>query len=153
MLGWNTVSRLWKGDEGPKWYEAWGGVRADVFLGAQDPGDSPAGKPEALGETVDDEDVVLVDIIDILRSGDGGAVAVAGVVVARVELVADKGRVATAEILDLGQLRIGNDSTSGIAGVGSQDDRGAAGDFLGNLVGMDMVAIFFRERNRNRGEL
>ena len=41
-------------------------VRLDELLGAQDPGDTPAGQAEALGEAVDDEDVVLVDVDDVL---------------------------------------------------------------------------------------
>lgn len=37
----------------------------DELLGAQDPGDTPAGQAEALGETVDDEDIVFVYVLNI----------------------------------------------------------------------------------------
>lgn len=39
--------------------------RLDELFGADDPGDAPAGKAEALGQAIDDEDVVLIDILDV----------------------------------------------------------------------------------------
>jgi hypothetical protein len=126
---------------------------ADVLLGAKDPSNTPSGKSEALGETVNDEDVVLVDILDVLGSRDGGAVAVASVVVSRVELVADKGGAATADVLDLGELRVGNDSAGGVSGVGGQNDGGTTGNFLGNLVGVDVIAVLLGQGDGDGGKL
>lgn len=40
-------------------------LRLDEFLGAQDPGHTPTGKTEALGQTVNDEHVVIVDIKNV----------------------------------------------------------------------------------------
>lgn len=130
-----------------------GDERLDEFLGAEDPRDAPAGEAEALGEAVDNEDVVFVDVDDVLRGADGGAVAVAGVVVARVELVRDEGGALAADVLDLGQLGVGDDAAGGVPRVGGEDDAGAAGDFLGNLFGVDVVAVFFGQGDRDGGEL
>lgn len=86
-------------------------------------------------------------------SADGRAVAVAGVVVARVKLVADQGGALAADVLDLGQLRILHDAAGRVARVGGQDDAGAAGNLLGDLVRVDVVAVLFGQRDRNGGEL
>ena len=39
--------------------------RLDELLGADNPGHAPAGQAEALGQAVDDEHVVLVDVDDV----------------------------------------------------------------------------------------
>jgi hypothetical protein len=49
----------------------------------------PAWKAKTLGQAVDDEDVVLIDVFDVVGGRDDGAVTVAGVVVAAVEFVHD----------------------------------------------------------------
>jgi hypothetical protein len=67
-----------------------GAEGGDEFLGADDPADAPAGEAEALGETVDEEDVVCVNVDDIGCGRDGAAVAVATVVVPGVEFVEDE---------------------------------------------------------------
>ena len=84
---------------------------------------------------------------------DGGAVAVARVVVARVELVADQGGALAADVLDLGQLRVLDDEAGRVARIRGDDDAGAAGDFLSDLVRVDVVAVLFRERDRNGSKL
>ena len=53
----------------------------DELLGSQDPRDTPAGKAEALGKTVDDDHVVVVYVDDVVGGGDDGAVTAGGVVV------------------------------------------------------------------------
>ena len=50
-------------------WEGRGDGRFDEFLGADDPGDAPAGEAEALGEAVDDQDVVFVDVHDVFLLG------------------------------------------------------------------------------------
>lgn len=130
-----------------------GDERLDEFLGAEDPRDSPAWEAEALGQAVDDEDVVLVDVDDVFGGADGGAVAVAGVVVARVELVRDEGGALPADVLDLGQLGVGDDAAGGVPRVGGEDDAGAAGDFLGDLLGVDVVAVLLGQGDGDGGEL
>lgn len=124
-----------------------------LTLGTNDPRNSPSGKSETLGKTVNDEDIILIDILDVLGGGDGATVAVAGVVVARVELVADEGGSATADVLDLSELGVGNDSAGRVSGVGGEDDGSTTGDFLGDLVGVDVVTIALGERDGNGGEL
>jgi hypothetical protein len=124
-----------------------------LTLGTQDPGNSPSGKSEALGETIDDENIVLVDILNVLGSRDGGTITVAGVVVTRVELVADEGGTATANVLNLGKLGVGNDTAGRVARVGGQDDRGTTGNFLSDLIGVDMISILLRQRDRDGSEL
>ena len=84
---------------------------------------------------------------------DGGTIAVAGVVVARVELVHDERGALPADVLDLGKLGVGNDTPGWVPGVGSQDNAGAAGDFLGDLFGVDVVAVFLGQGDRDGGEL
>lgn len=122
-------------------------------LGAKDPGDTPSRQAEALGEPINDEDIILVDILHVLGGGNGSAVAVARVVVAGVELVADEGGAATADVLDLGQLRVRDDPAGRVARVGGQDDGGAAGNLLRDLVGVNVVAILLGQGHGNGSEL
>jgi hypothetical protein len=124
-----------------------------LTLGAKYPGDTPARQAEALGEPINDEHVILVDILHVLGGGNGSAVAVARVVVARVELVADEGGAATADVLDLGQLRIRDDPAGRVARVRGQDDGSTAGNLLGDLVGVDVVAILLGQRHGNGSKL
>jgi hypothetical protein len=42
-----------------------GGLRLDELLGTENPGHAPAGQAEALGQAVDDQDVVFVDVDDV----------------------------------------------------------------------------------------
>lgn len=130
-----------------------GADRLNKLLGAQDPGDTPARETEALGQAVDDQDIVLVDIDNVLGRADGSAVAVASVVVARVELVADQGGVVAANVLDLSQLGVGDNTASGVAGVRGKDDTGTAGNLVGDLVGVDVVAVLLLQGNRDGSEL
>lgn len=124
-----------------------------LTLGAQDPGNSPSGKSEALGKTVNDEDIILIDVLDVFGGRDGGTITVAGVVVTRVELVADEGGTTTADVLNLGKLGVGNDTAGRVARVRGQDDRGTSGDFLSDLIGVDMISILLRQRDRDGSEL
>nr|POE47029.1 hypothetical protein CFP56_00361 [Quercus suber] len=88
-----------------------GATGADSFdevLGPDDPGHAPTGQAEALGQAVDDEHVILVDVFDVVRRADDGAVAVGRVVVAAVELIHDQSGAVTAVVLDLSQFWVGN---------------------------------------------
>jgi len=123
------------------------------LLGSYDPSDSPTWETEPLGEAIDDKNVVFVDIFDVLCRADSSPVAVAGVVVTTIELIHNKRRSISADILDLRKLWILHHLPSGIARVGSQDDRGTTCDFLGNLVRVDMVSILLRQRGWDCGEL
>jgi hypothetical protein len=93
------------------------------------------------------------DVKTTHSSADCSTIAVAGVVVSRVELIADKSGSPTADILDLGQLRILNNSTSRVPRVGSDDDTSSSGNLLLDLLGVDMISVFLRQRNRNSSEL
>jgi hypothetical protein len=64
------------------------------------------------------------------------------VVVAGVEFVEDQGGAVTADVLDQSKLFWMESMAGGVAWVGGQDDRGTAGEFFGNLVGVDVIAIF-----------
>lgn len=125
----------------------------DVLLGTQNPCDTPSRQAEALGQTVNDEHIILIDILDVLSSGDSRTVAVAGVVVARVELVADKGGARAADVLDLGEFGVGDDAAGRVSRVGGEDDGGSSSDFLGDLVGVDVVSVLLGERYGDGGEL
>ena len=122
----------------------------DELSWADDPRHAPAGKAEALGQAVDDQHVILVDVDDVGCRADDRAVAVGGVVVAAVELVHDQGGAIAAEILDVGQLRVDHHLPRRVSGVRGQDDGRAARDFLGNLVRVNVVVIFARQGNRDR---
>ena len=122
-------------------------------LWPKDPGNAPSRQTETLGKAVNNQDVVLIHVFHILSRGNRSSVTVAGVVVSGIELVTYKGGAAATNVLNLGQLRVGNDTPGRIARVRGQDDRGATGDFLGNLVGVDMVAIFLGQRDRNSSKL
>lgn len=147
----------------------------DELLGAHDPSNTPAWQTEALGETVDNEDVVLVDVLHIVLSREAvsafctssilfstlytyscrncRAITVGGVVVAAVELVADEGCATTANILDLSQLWVLDHTTRRVTGIGGQNHTGASCNFLGDLVRVDVVTIVLMQRNWNSGEL
>ena len=118
-------------------------------LGTNDPSNSPARESEALSETINNKNIILINILNILRRRDGSTITVASVVVARVELITDESSTTTANVLNLRQLRVSNHPTSRVTRVRRQDDRGTTSDFLSNLVRMDMVAILLVERHRN----
>lgn len=128
-------------------------LRLDELLGSQDPRDTPSREAEALRQTINDQDIVLVDVLNVLGCGDRSAVTVAGVVVATVELVADECSTTAAEVLNFSQLGIGHNPSRRVARVGGQDDRGAPGDLRGDRIRVNMVAIFFGKRCRDGGEL
>lgn len=125
----------------------------DVLLGTKNPSDSPTGETESLCKTVDDKDVVFIDILDVLGGRDGAAVAVARVVVTRVELVADESGTATANILDLSQLRVLDNTAGRVAWVRGQNDGGTASNLFRNLVRMDVVSVLFGQRDGNSSKL
>jgi len=50
----------------------------------------PAGETESLGQSVYEEDVVFIDVDNVFGGRDGGAVTIAGVIVAAVEFVHDE---------------------------------------------------------------
>jgi hypothetical protein len=83
-----------------------GADRLDEFLGAEDPRYTPSGKAETLGQAVNDEHVVLVDVLDVVGGGDDGAVAVCCVVVSTVEFIHDQRGAVTADVLDLREFGI-----------------------------------------------
>lgn len=133
-----------------------GAARADglyELLGAKNPGYTPAGETETLGQTVNDEHIVGVNVLDIVGSRDDSAVAVGRVVVAAIELIHDQGRAVTANVLDLGEFRVGDHLAGGVARVRGQDDGGAASDFGGDKIGGHVVLVVFAERDGNGGDV
>lgn len=122
-------------------------------LGTEDPGNSPAGQAEALGKPINNQNIVLINILDIFGGGNRSSIAVSCVVVARVKLVTDKRCAATTNILNFSQLGISDNAACGIARVRGQNDRGAASNFLCNLVGVNVVAILLIQRDGNGRKL
>lgn len=96
---------------------------------------------------------ILVDVNHILGTTDRAAIAIGGVVVATVELVQDQGCAVTADVLDLSQLIMRHEVTGGVTRVGGQQHLGTTRDFLGNLIGVDVIVILLRQRHRDRGNL
>jgi hypothetical protein len=96
--------------------------RLDEFLGAYYPGYSPAGQTEALGQAIDEQDVVFVDVLNVLGGRNGRPVAVRSVVVAAVELVHYEGCAVTADVLDFSQLGVLDHLAGWIAGVAGRGE-------------------------------
>lgn len=86
-------------------------------LGSQDPCNSPSRQSESLRKTIDDKNIIFINILDVFGGRNSSSVAVTSVVVARVKLIADQGGSATANVLNLGQLRVGNDSAGRVSGI------------------------------------
>lgn len=116
-------------------------------LGANKPCNPPPWKSKALGEAVDDDNIVFIDIFDILGGTDDGTVTFVQIVIATVELIHDQGGTVAAKILNLRELRVGYDLARGVTWVRSEDDAGSTGDFFGNLVWVDVPSILSRERD------
>ena len=87
------------------------------------------------------------------RSADGRTITIACVVVPRVELVAHQGCPPTADILNLLQGVVPDHPASGVSGVGGDYDSRAPGNFLRNLVRVDMIPVLLRQGDRDRGKL
>lgn len=96
---------------------------------------------------------ILVDIDDMLGSTDGAAVAVGGIVVAAIELIENKGGAVTADVLDLSQLIVRHEVTSGVTRVRGEQHLSTASNLLGNLVGVDVVVVVLSQGNGNGGDL
>ena len=60
---------------------ATGSKSFDELFRSYDPSESPARKSATLGQTVDDKDVIPVNILDIVRRADNTTVAIRRVVV------------------------------------------------------------------------
>jgi hypothetical protein len=95
----------------------------------------------------------LVNINHILGSTDRAAVAIGGIVVSTVELVQDQSRAVTADVLDLGQLVMRHEVTCRVTGVRGQQHLGTTGDFLGDLVRVDVIMVLLRQRDGDGGNL
>lgn len=132
---------------------ATGADGADEFFGTNDPCDPPSRQSEPLRQTVDEEHVIFVHIVDVVGRTDGRSITLRGVVVATIEFVHDEGRSVTTDVLNLGQLGVLDDVTGRVARVGRQDDRRPPGDFFGNFVGMNMITVTLGQRGWNGSEL
>lgn len=122
-----------------------GAARADCaneIFWTNDPSDSPSWKPKALGQSVNKQYVVLIHVLDIVCRADGGSVAIASVIVSAVKLVHDECCPVTANVLDFGKFWVFDDLTGRVARIRCQNYRCSSGDFLRNLVRMDVIAIF-----------
>jgi hypothetical protein len=125
----------------------------DELLRADDPCNTPAWKTETLSQAVDDEDVVLVYVVNVVCCGDDGAVAVGCIVITAVELVHDQRGAVAADVLDLGELRVGESTTGRVARVGRQDHAGATGDLGSDVLCVNVVAVLSKKRNGNSSEV
>lgn len=67
---------------------------------------------------------ILVNILNVVSSGNDSAVAVACVVVSAVKFVHDQCGAVAADVLDLGQLRVCQDLAGRVSGVRCQNDTG-----------------------------
>jgi hypothetical protein len=120
--------------------------RLDELFWSYNPRDSPSWKSEPLSKTIDDQDIVLVNVVNVLCGTDGGTIAVGGVVVSTIEFIHDESGSITAYILNFGEFGVLDYFSRGIAGVGGEDDGCSSGDLFGDLVRVDMVSICFTKR-------
>ncbi len=125
----------------------------DKIFRPNDPCDTPPWQTKAFCEPVYNDHIVVIHILDIIGGGHSSTVTIGGVVVAAVELIHDQSSSITADVLNLGELRVLHDLACWVTRVRSQDDRHAAGDLISDLIRMDMITIFLREWRRNGREL
>lgn len=92
-------------------------------------------------------DTIFVNILDIGGRADSNAVAVAGVVVTTIEFVHDECCAVAADVLNLGELRVGDNLSGRVPWVTRQDHGSSPRDFFGNLIGVNMIAVFFIKGN------
>lgn len=95
----------------------------------------------------------MVDVLHVGSTTDSRSIAVSSVVVATIEFIQDQRSAISADVLDLGQLFIGHKMSGRIPGVRCEEHRCATSDFLGDLVGVNVIVIFFSQGNRNRSDL
>jgi len=88
-----------------------------LTLRSQDPGNSPARQAEALGKTINNQNIILVNILNVLSSTDGASRAVIGVIVSGVEFIGDECRTVSTQVLDLGKFWVDNHTTGRVARV------------------------------------
>lgn len=143
----------------------------DELLGADNPSNTPTRKTESLGKTVNDQDIVLVDIDNVVCGRNDATITIGSVIVTTyvisireflrssfpheltVEFVHDQSSPLTANVLDLGKLRVGHDLAGRITRVGGQNNGGTTGNFLSNFLRVDVVVVVAGERNWDRGEV
>lgn len=95
----------------------------------------------------------MVDVHHVGSTTDSRSITVSGVVVAAIELIQDQRSAISANVLNLRQLFIGHKMSGGIAGVGREEHRRATSDFLGDLVGVNVIVIFLGQGHGNRSDL
>lgn len=84
---------------------------------------------------------ILINVDDIRGTTDRRSVAARCVVVSTVELIQDESRSVTAEVLDFHQFLLRHKVACGVTGVGGQQHLCATGNFLGNLVRVNVVVV------------
>jgi hypothetical protein len=89
-----------------------------AYFRANNPSNSPTGQPESLRQTIDNQNIVFIHILNVLRGTDCCPVTVARVVISTIKLVHDKGRSVSTDVLDLRQLGILDHSPCRVAWVG-----------------------------------
>jgi len=89
----------------------------------------------------------------MLSTTDGAAVTVGGIVVTAIELIQDEGGAVTADVLDLGQLLVRHEVASGVTRVRGEQHLSTTSDFLGDLVGVDVIVVFLSQRNGDGSNL
>jgi hypothetical protein len=118
---------------------------SETDLRSHNPRDSPTRQSKPLSKPINNQHIILIHILDILRRTNRRPVTIASIIIPAIEFIHDQCRSVSADILDLCELGILDDFSGGVAGVGGEDYGGAAGDFLGDLVGVDMVSVGFCE--------
>jgi hypothetical protein len=125
----------------------------ETHLWSYNPCNSPSRKSESLCESVNDQDIVFINVVDVLRCTNCGAVAIASIVVSAIKFVHDQCSPVSTDILDLSKLRVLDHSSSRVSRVRCQNYRRTTCNLFCNLVRVDMVSILLGQRTRNRSEL
>jgi hypothetical protein len=129
------------------------GIEMGTYLRSNNPSNSPTWKSESLGQTINDQHIVLIHIINILRRGNGSAVTVWRVIVPAIELIHDKRCSVTADILNLCELRVLDYSSGRIPWVRSENDWCSTWNLLSDLVRVDVIAIWFGQGSLSNGDV
>lgn len=92
----------------------------DEFFGAHEPCHAPAWEAESLGQSVDENHIVPINVDNVRRCRDGGAITAVVIAISSVELVEDQGCSVAAKVLDQSKLFGVESMASWVARVGGQ---------------------------------
>jgi hypothetical protein len=91
-------------------------------LRANNPCNSPSRKSKSLSKSIDDQNIIFVNILNIFSCTYSCAITVTCVIVTTIEFVHDQRGSVPADVLDLSELGVFDNLSCRIAGVGGKDN-------------------------------